>query len=136
METPYMGLLNVTDPPAGADQLGPVRDNFHGLKGLAIEGELVYGSGGTTIDVWVQTSLNGGLTWIDIAQFAFGVASARRMYNLTNAAVTAQATPGDGVLANNTAVNGFLGESFRVKYTVVGTYAGGTIARVLAQPVK
>jgi hypothetical protein len=32
---------------------------------LIIQGNLTYGSGGTTIDVWVQTSINGGTSWTD-----------------------------------------------------------------------
>jgi hypothetical protein len=34
---------------------------------LIIQGNLTFGSGGTTIDVWVQTSIDGGYNWTDIA---------------------------------------------------------------------
>jgi hypothetical protein len=41
-------------------------------------------------------------------------------------AVTSIATPTDGTLADNTAVNGLLGSNLRVKLTTTGTYAGET----------
>ena len=101
---------------------------------LAINADFAYGSGGTTVKAWVQTSLDGGVTWMDIANFAFTTAAARRAYNLTNVAVTAIATPTDGTLADNTSVNGFLGTMFRVKYTTTGTYAGATSLKITAVP--
>jgi hypothetical protein len=71
---------------------------------------------------------------MDIANFAFTTAAARRAYNLTAVAVTSIATPVDGTLADNTAVNGFLGTLFRVKYTTTGTYSGATSLRITAVP--
>jgi hypothetical protein len=82
--------------------------------------------GGTTAKAWVQTSLDGGSTWMDIASFAFTTTTATRAYHLTPAAVTSIATPTDGSLADNTAVNGFLGDRFRVKLTTTGTYTGAS----------
>jgi hypothetical protein len=82
--------------------------------------------GGTTTQAWVQTSFDGGTTWMDIAVFAFTTTTATRAYHLTAAAVTSIATPTDGSLADNTSVNGFLGPIFRVKLTTVGTYTGAS----------
>jgi hypothetical protein len=103
---------------------------------LAIQANFTYGSGGTSVDVYVQTSLDGGVTWVDIAQFSFATTTARKAYNLTNAAVTTQATPGDGTLTGNTCVNGFLGSLYRIKSVVVASsaYAGGTTIVVTAVP--
>jgi hypothetical protein len=101
---------------------------------LTLFATFAYGSGGTTAKAWVQTTLDGGATWVDIASFAFTTSSASRAYNLTAAAVTSIATPSDGTLADNTAVNGLLGEQYRVKLTTVGTYAGSTTLAVWAIP--
>lgn len=101
---------------------------------LTLQAVFTYGSGGTTAKAWVQTSFDAGATWMDIASFAFTTATARRLYNLTSVAVTAIATPGDGVLADNTAVNGFLGALYRVKLTTTGTYAGDTTLVITAVP--
>lgn len=92
---------------------------------LILDSNFTYGSGGTTGKAWVQTSIDGTL-WTDIANFAVTTASLRRMYHLTNAAVTSIYTPTDGTLSDNTSVNGLLGAQFRVKLTTTGTYAGGT----------
>jgi len=96
-------------------------------RSIAVQANLTYGSGGTSIDAYLQTSLDAGATWIDIAQFHFTTASARFVYNLSSATpVTAEYTPGDGTLAANTAKDGVLGNMLRVKLASVGTYAGGT----------
>lgn len=98
---------------------------------VTLQGSLTYGSGGTTADAWVQTSLDGGGTWTDIANFHFTTASARFQFNLSSSTpVTTEYTPTDGSLAANTAKDGIIGPQFRVKYTTVGTYAGGTTLRI------
>lgn len=90
--------------------------------------------GGTTAKAWVQTSFDGGSNWMDIANFAFATTSALRAFHLTNAAVTSIATPVDGTLADNTAVDGFLGLVYRVKLTTTGTYTGASGFVITALP--
>src|SRR5688572_33372293 len=97
---------------------------------MTLFANLVVAGGGTTAKAWVQTSLDGGLTWADIANFAFTTSSAKRAYNLTNVAVTSIATPTDGTLTDNTAVDGLLGTHFRVKLTTTGTYTGATTFKI------
>lgn len=95
---------------------------------LVLQGTFTYGSGGTSADAWVQTSVDSGTTWTDVANFHFTTASARFLYNLSSAtAVTTEYTPTDGTLAANTAKDGLIGSMWRVKYTTVGTYAGTTL---------
>lgn len=96
-------------------------------RNLTIQGNFVYGSGGTSADAYVQTSLDGGLTWIDIANFHFTTSAARFVYNLNaQTAVATEYTPTDGSLTANTSKDGILGPLFQVKLVSVGTYAGGT----------
>ena len=92
----------------------------------------VYGSGGGTADAWVQTSFDGGATWIDVAQCHFAVASLKQIYNLSSlTAVTTVYTPTDGTLSNSTAKDGILGSKWRVKYSSTGTaYSGGTTLQI------
>lgn len=104
------------------------------VESLTIYCVFTYGSGGTTCRVWVQTSLDGGTTWMDIADISATTASITRAYHLTTAAVTSIATPGDGALTANTAVNGFLGPLYRTKVTSTGTYAGSTTLQVAVYP--
>lgn len=121
-------LLNVTITGALANQLGSVvQIRQSGPANLAVHANFTYGSGGTSVDAYVQTSFDGGSTWCDIANFHFLVASLRKLFNLSPfTPVTTIATPGDGALTANTAVDGVLGSLLRVKWTSVGTYAGGT----------
>lgn len=100
-------------------------------RNLTIQAALTYVSGGTTTDVYVQTTLDGGVTWTDIANFHFTTSSARKIVNLTaRTPVTSQVTPGDGAMSSNTAQDGVLGPLFRTKVTTTGTYSGGTSLRV------
>lgn len=102
-----------------------------GVSSLTLQGTFTYGSGGTSADAWVQTTLDGGVTWTDIANFHFTTSSARFIYNLSAlTAVTTEYTATDGTLSANTAKDGVIGHQFRVKYTTVGTYAASTTLRV------
>jgi fermentation-respiration switch protein FrsA (DUF1100 family) len=94
----------------------------------SIQCNFTYGSGGTSADAWVQTSLDGGATWIDVANCHFTTSSARFAYNLSAlTAVATEYTPTDATLTANTSKDGLIGQAMRVKYTTVGTYAGTTL---------
>lgn len=100
-------------------------------RNLTCQFNFTYGSGGTTADAYLQTSIDGGATWIDIANFHVTTASARKVVNLNaQTANTTQVTPTDGSMTANTAQDGVLGSQFRVKYQSSGTYAGGTILQI------
>lgn len=110
-------------------------ENNTAIAGLANIGQLelfasfVRGSGGTTCKAYVQTSLDGGSTWIDIACFAFATTTASKMSNVNAGAPLASASVGtDGALADDTVFEGVIGDQLRVKLVVVGTYAASTIS--------
>lgn len=96
---------------------------------VGLQANFTYGSGGTSADVWVQSSLDFGVTWFDIANFHFLLASLRK----GSAVVADPATPfpvnttlTSGALAANTVLNGLIGDRLRALVTTVGVYAGGT----------
>lgn len=98
-----------------------------GATSLSVQAMLTYGSGGTSIDVYLQTSLDGGTTFFDIAEWSFTTASATRIHSVrAQTVVAANYTPTDGSLSANTIKDGLIGDQFRIKYVTVGTYAGGT----------
>lgn len=112
-------------------------------RNLAIQANFVYGSGGTSVDVYVQTSLDGKTTATDIAHFQFTTASSRVGCNITTASPLGTALSGsvapdaqtpvtltDAGMAANKAQDGLLGPYVRVKYQSAGTYAGGTTVQV------
>jgi hypothetical protein len=67
-----------------------------------------------------------------VAECGFTTATARKGYNVSGLTGGAAAlTLSDGSLAANTALaQGIMGNKWRVKYTTVGTYAGGTTLAV------
>jgi hypothetical protein len=97
------------------------------VKGLTLEAIFTSGTGGTSTKAYVQTTIDG-TNWTDIACFAFTTTDARRIFNLTaNTPITSIATPTDGSLSDNTAVDGIIGTQVRVKYVTVGTYAAANL---------
>lgn len=104
-----------------------------GIKTLAVLSKFVRAAGGTTTDVFVQTSLDGGVTWIDIMNHAYATTTASKVSVVkTDIAVSAGATPGDAALTDNTILDGLLGDRIRVKYVVVGDYTGASSITVSA----
>lgn len=122
-------LVRVTPTTAVTAQVSIAQQTDKGaIQGsVTLQGKFVYGSGGTSADAWVQTSLDG-VTWVDVANFHFTTASAIFVFNLSSLTpVTTQYTPTDGTLAANTSKDGVIGPWWRVKYTTVGTYAATTM---------
>lgn len=125
-----LGDISITT--AGTQTATAVED-LDGMLAAAIQVRLAYGSGGTSIKVYVQTSLDQGTTWVDIACVALTTASAVKIVNLSAlTAKTTAATPTDGALSDDSAVDGILGDRLRVKVVSVGTYAGSTVLSVRA----
>lgn len=119
-------ILNATLAGAVAADVTAGTFDVGRAESLTLHAVITVAGGGTTAKAWVQTSLDGGTTWSDIANFAFTTSTATRAYHLTPVAVTSIATPTDGTLADNTAVNGLLGNLVRVKLTTTGTYTGAS----------
>lgn len=118
-------LLNVSITTAQTAAVGQVLtySEFDITRSACIQGNFIYGSGGTSADFYVQTSLDQGTTWCDVAEFHLTTSSSRSIYNLSSLTPkTTAVTPTDGSLTSNTAVDGVMGSQWRAKYTTVGTY--------------
>ena len=105
-----------------------------GAKHLTIEAKFLYGAGGTNAKAYVQTSLDGGVSWVDIAAFVFTTAAANKVsaIALTIAPAAQAFTPSDGALTDDTIIQGVFGDRIRVKYVTTGTYTGATSLAVYA----
>jgi hypothetical protein len=104
-----------------------------GMQYLVVEALFVRASGGTSVDAYVQTSIDGGATWVDIANFHFTTSTATKVAVIArNIALAAAITPTDGSLAANSKVDGLLGDRIRLKYSSSGTYGGWTYLAVSA----
>ena len=96
-----------------------------GATVILAQGVFVRGAGGTTCDVFVQTSLDNGATWIDIMQWAFVTTTVTKISGVRPyIALAANVTPTDGALSDNTILDGVIGDRLRVKTVVAGTYTG------------
>src|SRR3990172_876648 len=115
-------------PVAGAGTfICEVIDELDGMTAVSLSLRLAYGSGGTSLKAYIQTSLDQGTTWIDIACIVFGTAAEHKTLNLSGLTPkTTQYEPTDGALADDTAVDGILGDRLRLKAVVTGTYGGST----------
>lgn len=102
---------------------------FEGLLALAAQMRLAYGTGGNSIKAYLQTSLDQGTTPIDIACVVFGLAGEVQALNFS--ALTpklTQVTPTDGALADDTAIDGILGDRFRLKAITTGSYVNTVLS--------
>jgi hypothetical protein len=101
-------------------------EDFEGMVAATLQFKFAYGSAGTTCKAYVQTSLDQGSTWIDVACATF-----TNLSGLTPK--TTAATPSDGALTDDTCLDGVLGDRWRAKVTSTGTYAGSTSLSVRMQ---
>lgn len=104
-------------------------DRLEGMSAVTIHAKFVYGAGGTTCIVVVQTTLNG-TDWIDIARFDFATSSAQKTVNLSAAAAAAVAAV--AALSAEGKTDGVLGDRLRAKVTSTGTYTTNTSVSVRA----
>ncbi len=130
-QTRVKTLIPTTTLAAAGTYTGEVSLLPSGAKTLAIQTVFVRAAGGTTTKVYVQTSLDGGVTWVDIMQQAFATTTATKASAVkTDIAVAAGVTPSDGSMSDNTILDGVLGDRIRVKFIVAGTYTGASSVTV------
>jgi len=116
---------------AAATQVGDVVDDLSGALAVTLSARLAYGSGGTSCYAVVETSLDQGVTWVQIARFDFTTSGLQKVLTVSGltpriAAATA------GSLAADTALDGTLGDRLRATVVSTGTYAGSTVVSVRA----
>lgn len=106
-----------------------------GMQSLTVSLRFAYGSGGTTVKAYLQTSIDGGNVWDDVACWSLTTVSATKRWTFSALTpVTTPVTPTDGAMADNTAQDSNLGDRVRLKVVSTGTYAGSTtlIGRMVA----
>ena len=106
---------------------------YFGLDGMMVEADFTYGSAGTTVDVFIQTTFDG-TNWFDIMNFAFATTTARSAMAVVRGNVATPATLTDGTMTNDTSQAGLLGDQIRVKLLTIGTYATATTLSIRVMP--
>jgi hypothetical protein len=128
-----VGLIPTTTLAAAGTFVGEVKMLAPGTKTLSAQAVFVRAAGGTTTKVYVQTTFDGGATWVDIMCLAFATTTATEISSVrTDIAVAASYTPTDGTLTDDSIKDGLIGDRVRVKYVVAGTYSGASSIAVQA----
>lgn len=96
-----------------------------GMNAATLTARLAYGSGGTSVSAKVQTTLDGGTTWLDVARFDFTTSTATKAANLS--CLTAKAVAAYAALSAEGVNDGLLGDRLRAVITSVGTYVSTTL---------
>lgn len=106
-------------------------DRLEGMTAASLQANFTYGSGGTTLKVDVETSLDQGTSWVAICRFAFTTSSAEKVATVSGLTPkTTAATP--GTLSDDSCLDGVLGDRLRARATSTGTYSGNTSVSVRA----
>lgn len=122
---------------AAPDSQGETQAYLTGLEGLlaaSVSFNFNYGSGGGTLKAILETTINQGATWIEIARVAFTTSSAEKVVNLSGLTpVTTVYAP--VALSDDTVKDGILGDRLRVSILKASTdYAGNTSLAVRLNP--
>lgn len=98
--------------------------DLDGLLSATFQVNFSYGSsGGTSIKVIIETSIDQGGSWVEIWRCALTTASKENLVNLS--ALTPKTTPvTPAALSDDACIDGVLGDRFRARILTVGTYVG------------
>ncbi len=127
-----LGDLTITSAGTYA---GPIVTDLAGILSATVQLRFEYGAAGTDARAYLQTSLDQGTTFIDIACVLFGTVSETVILNfsgLTPVGFSVDSPPSpliptDGALLDNTVVDGVLGDRFRIKIISTGTFSSMTL---------
>lgn len=107
-------------------------DGLEGMLAATLQVNFNYGSGGTTIKVLVETSLDQGTTWIEVWRCALATASEENLVNLSG--LTPVSTPyTPAALSDDAVKDGVFGALWRARILTTGTYAGNTSLAIRMQ---
>lgn len=96
-------------------------DKFAGASGLTIMAAFTWGSGGTSVQLDIETALGEGAAWLPLARFDFSTSSATKILTVSGLTPRLSALT-SATLSANTAVDGLIGDRLRARLTTVGTY--------------
>jgi hypothetical protein len=113
-------LSTITLGPAATYET-PWFENLEGMSYVAALVKFARTSGGTSVNLRLQTSLDQGVTAMDIMHFSFAITSANKVKAILAGSQATDLTPGDNTLTGDGIV-AILGDRLRWKYTLVGTY--------------
>lgn len=116
----------ITSGTSAAGAAQALIDQLDGMKAVTLHARFIYGSSGTTCAAIVQTSIDQGATWIDVARFDFTTANAQKVINLSG--LLSKAVSAVSALGSEGVFDGVLGDRLRCKVTSTGTYVASTLS--------
>lgn len=137
--TKQVTLFSGTTPAAASTHAEAAVTGLGPFKTMSVSASLIGATGGT-LDVYLQYSPDGGVTWVDFAHYAQLAAAAGallKVFTISKGAITALTTTGIGTLAAPgpalaaaTIVSGDWGDRIRV-VEVAGTSTSAGAAIVI-----
>lgn len=120
------GAVVTSAPDANGATQAYVGD-FDDMFGATLSANFVYGSGGDTLKVAIETTLNQGASWVEVTRFAFAQASAEKVVNLSALTPVTTVYP-PAALSDDTVKDGILGQRWRARIIkgAGAAYAGNT----------
>ncbi|SRR5579883_913896 len=101
-----------------------------GMSGASLQVRLSGGTGGSTINVFIQTSIDQGQSWFDVANVSFATTPGVQVLNLSGLDKAVPVTPGNLTLSSGTILDGPLGDRLQAVVISTGTYGAGTLVSV------
>jgi hypothetical protein len=101
--------------------------DLDGMTKLALQVRFMYGSGGTSILAYVQSSLDQGNTAYDVASLIFGTTSRNTVLAISQT-TSAVIVPVDAAGEAEGVVAAIFGDRLRLKIVVTGTFSGTTLS--------
>jgi hypothetical protein len=128
------GSLTLGDFQVGVagTQFGAPVTNLQGLDAASLQVRLSGGAGGSNITVYVQTSIDQGQSWFDVAAFTYTNTPGVQAANVSGLDKASPAAPSSQGLATGTIFDGPLGDRLQAVVVSTGTYTGSTLVSVRA----
>ncbi len=99
-----------------------------GMLAASLQVRLSGGAGGAKINVYIQSSIDQGQSWFDVANVAFANTPGVQLLNLSGLdKLSTPTAPSNLTLADNTVLDGPLGDRLQAVVISTGTYASGTL---------
>jgi len=124
-----LAALSITTAQASSAQTAIT--DLDGMSAANLVAELLGGTGGTTVVALVQTTLDNGATWYDVARFDFNTADSPPAEGVKFCVVeaeSAKAITAYAALAVEGVNDGLLGNQLRAVITSTGTYTNTALA--------
>ncbi|KAF2991152.1 hypothetical protein OGR47_02710 [Methylocystis sp. MJC1] len=111
--------------------IGDFVEGLDGVQAITFQAQFLYGSGGSSVTAYLQTSIDQGNSWIDIAAVQFTTVGGAEMLNLSGLTPkTTPIIPTNQALTPGQTVDGILGDRFRAVVVVAGAYGSSSLLNI------